>query len=134
LTIEFRKVHQFVTFAIATPLQHAIADFMREDPGHEVRLPLFYAERRDRLAELLGGSRLILRKTAATYFQLVDYSQISAQSDVDFAATLVERHGVATIPLSPFSVRPVDNERLVRLCFAKGDDTLVAAAKRLAAL
>lgn len=134
LTAELRKVHQFVTFAIATPLQHAIADFMREHPEWEDQLPAFYQAKRDRLAALLAGSRLGLVPAHSTYFQLVDYSAVSDQPDTEFALDLIRRHGVATIPVSPFCCAPPPGERLVRLCFAKEDATLVAAAERLTGL
>jgi methionine transaminase len=134
LTAELRKVHQFVTFAIATPLQHAIADFMREHPEWEDELPSFYQAKRDRLAGLLAASRLALEPARSTYFQLVDYSAISDLPDTEFALDLIRRHGVATIPVSPFCTTPPPAERLVRLCFAKEDATLVAAAERLARL
>jgi len=134
LTAELRKVHQFVTFAIATPLQHAIADFMREHAEWEDELPAFYQTKRDRLAGLLAGSRLGLTPARSTYFQLVDYSSISDLPDTDFALDLIRRHGVAAIPVSPFCSSPPPGERLVRLCFAKEDATLVAAAERLSRL
>jgi methionine aminotransferase len=134
LTAELRKVHQFVTFAIATPLQHAIADFMREHPEWEDELPAFYQAKRDRLVGLLGASRLRLVPTRATYFQLADYSAISDLPDTEFALDLIRRHGVASIPVSPFCSAAPPQERLVRLCFAKEDGTLVAAAERLARL
>jgi methionine transaminase len=134
LTAELRKVHQFVTFAIATPLQHAIADFMGEHPEWEDQLPAFYQAKRDQLVALLAGSRLGLVPAQSTYFQLVDYSTISDLPDTEFALDLIRRHGVATIPVSPFCSAPPAGERLVRLCFAKEDATLVAAAKRLSAL
>lgn len=134
LTAELRKVHQFVTFAIATPLQHAIADFMHEHPEWEDELPAFYQAKRDRLVALLGGSRLRLTPASSTYFQLVDYSAISDRPDTEFALDLIRRHGVATIPVSPFCSAPPPAERLVRLCFAKEDPTLVAAAERLSRL
>ena len=134
LTAELRKLHQFVTFAIATPLQHAIADFMREHPEWEDELPAFYQAKRDRFAGLLATSRLALVPARSTYFQLVDYQAISELPDSEFALELIRRHGVAAIPVSPFCVAPPPGERLVRLCFAKEDATLVAAAERLARL
>jgi methionine aminotransferase len=134
LSAELRKVHQFVTFAIATPLQYAIADFMGEHPEHETELPLFYAGRRDYLRRALGQSRFRLRPTPATYFQLVDYGAISDEEDTRFVHTLIERCRVAAIPLSPFSVDPLPGERLLRLCFAKEEATLAEAAGRLATL
>lgn len=131
LTVELRKVHQFVTFAIATPLQFAIADFMTEHPEWEEELPAFYQAKRDRLVSLLSGSRFRLVPARSTYFQLVDYSAISDLPDTEFALDLIRGHGVATIPVSPFCSEPTGSERLVRLCFAKEDATLVAAAERL---
>ena len=134
LTVELRKVHQFNTFAVASPLQYAIADFMSEHPEWEDELPAFYQLKRDRLAALLAASRLRFRPTPATYFQLVDYTAVSPLPDTEFALELIRTHGVATIPVSPFCAAPPAGERLVRLCFAKEDATLVAAAERLARL
>ena len=134
LTTELRKVHQFNTFAVATPLQYAIADFMTEHPEWEDELPRFYQQKRDRLATLLAPGRLRLRPARATYFQLVDYAAVSSLSDTEFALELIRTHGVAGIPVSPFCASPPPEERLLRLCFAKEDATLVAAAERLTRL
>jgi len=131
LTEEVRKVHQFVTFATASVLQYAIADFMTAHPEWEDQLPAFYQQKRDRLVALLTGSRLDLEPAHATYFQLVDYSAISDKPDTEFALELIRSHGVVTIPVSPFCGAPPAGERLVRLCFAKEDATLQAAAERL---
>lgn len=131
LTAEVRKVHQFVTFAIATPLQHAIADFMGERPDWEQEVAAFYEAKRDRLAALLAGSRFRFTPARSTYFQLVDYSAVSDLVDGEFAMALLRHHAVATIPVSPFCALASPRERLVRLCFAKDDATLVAAAERL---
>jgi methionine transaminase len=131
LTAEFRKVHQFLTFAVSTPVQHAIADFMREEPRFADSLAPFYQARRDRFTELLGGSRFRLRPVAGTYFQLADYSAISDLPDIQFCEELTRRHGVAAIPLSPFCDVP-PAARLVRFCFAKQDRTLEEAARKLA--
>jgi len=133
LTAEFRKVHQFLTFAVSTPVQHAIADFMREMPGFADELGPFYEARRDRFASLLEGSRFRLRPVHGTYFQLADYSAISGVPDVSFCEELTRRHGVAAIPLSPFCDEP-PAARLVRFCFAKEDRTLEAAAAKLRAV
>lgn len=134
LTAEFRKVHQFVTFAIASVLQYAIADYMTEHPEWEDELPAFYQGRRDRFAGLIAASRFAFVPARATYFQLVDYSAISDLPDTEFAQELLRRHGVVSIPVSPFSAAPPAGERLVRLCFAKSDATLVAAAEKLCAI
>jgi methionine aminotransferase len=133
LTTEFRKVHQFLTFAVSTPVQHAIADFMREAPGFADGQGDFYQARRDRFAELMQGSRFALRPVHGTYFQLADYSAVSDLADAPFCEELARRHGVAAIPLSPFCDEP-PGARLVRFCFAKHDRTLEAAAEKLRAV
>jgi methionine aminotransferase len=130
LTAEFRKVHQFLTFSVSTPIQHAIAEFMREEPVFQDGLAAFYQVRRDRFAALLAGSRFRLMTTAGTYFQLADYGGISQMPDVEFCKELTRKHGVAAIPLSPFCADPLPT-RLVRFCFAKDDATLEQAALRL---
>ena len=130
LTVEFRKLHQFLTFSVSTPVQYAISDFMREDPGFHDGLAAFYQARRDRFAGLLSGSRFRLMKTAGTYFQLADYGAISRLPDVEFCRELTTKHGVAAIPLSPFCAEP-PAAPLVRFCFAKDDATLESAARRL---
>ena len=130
LSDEFRKVHQFLTFAVSTPVQHAIADFMREAPGFADELAPFYQARRDRFISLLEGSRFAMRRAAGTYFQLADYSAVSDLPDVEFCEQLARRHGVAAIPLSPFCDEPL-RARLVRFCFAKEDLTLERAAEKL---
>jgi len=130
LTAEFRKVHQYLTFSVSTPVQHAIADFMREEPAFQDGLAPFYQSRRDRFALLLADSRFGLRPAAGTYFQLADYGAISDEPDIEFCQTLIREHGVAAIPLSPFCEAPLE-ARLLRFCFAKGDATLEQAAERL---
>jgi methionine aminotransferase len=131
LTTEFRKVHQFVQFAVATPLQAGIADFMAECPGHARELPGYYQAKRDVFAGLLAQTRLRFTPAASTYFQLVDYSAVSDLPDVEFARWLTTQCGVAAIPISVFSVRPPAAERIVRFCFAKHEATLAAAALQL---
>jgi methionine aminotransferase len=131
LTAEFRKVHQFVQFAVATPLQAAIAEFMAECPQHARELPAFYQAKRDYFAQLLRDTRLRFEPAASTYFQLVDYSAISDAPDIEFAHDLTVRHGVAAIPISVFSAVRPPAERIVRFCFAKHEATLGAAAERL---
>jgi methionine aminotransferase len=130
LTAAMRKVHQFVTFSVSTPIQHALADYLESSPEFLVALPGFYQARRDRFIELLSGSRFVFAPSSGTYFQLADYSAISRAGDVEFCRELIDRHGVAAIPLSPFCEAPPDC-RLLRFCFAKSDDTLEAAAGRL---
>jgi methionine transaminase len=135
LTQELRNVHQFVQFTVATPLQAAIADFLRECPQHVQELPGFYQAKRDHFSRLLGRTRFRCSPARSTYFQLADYSAISDLPDTEFARELTIRHGVAAIPVSVFSGTPAaTDERLVRFCFAKHEATLDAAAARLETL
>ncbi|MGE8044893.1 pyridoxal phosphate-dependent aminotransferase [Pseudomonas monteilii] len=135
LSAELRKVHQYVNFCGVTPLQHALADFMAQDPGHVERLPAFYQAKRDLLCGLLASSRFTFTPAQGTYFQLVDYSAIRPDlDDTDMALWLTREHGVATIPISVFYQRPIAGQRLVRLCFAKREETLRQAAERLCAI
>ena len=134
LSAELRKVHQFLTFTVASPLQEALADFLQAEPAAADGLAAFYQLRRDRLAQLLAGSKFGFVPTRSTYFQLVDYSAVSDEGDIAFTRRLVAEHGVSTIPLSPFNAVAVPGERLIRLCFAKTDETLLRAAEKLRAL
>jgi len=133
LTAEFRKVHQFVQFAVASPMQAGLARYMAEEPGHAAALADFYQRKRDRLCALLGRTPLGFTPSAGTYFQLADYSAVSDLPDVEFARWMTRELGVATIPVSVFSAGACA-ERLVRFCFAKNDPTLDAAGERLARL
>jgi len=133
LATEFRKVHQFVQFAVASPMQAALAQFLAECPGHARELGAFYQRKRDHFLKLLSATPLRPIPTAGTYFQLADYSAVSQQPDVEFARALTREIGVAAIPVSVFSERD-PHERLVRFCFAKNDATLDAAGERLSRL
>jgi methionine aminotransferase len=128
LTSEFRKVHQYVTFATSTPVQHALAEFTRVD-ALEALAP-FYQQKRDRFLSLMAGSRFVPLPCYGSYFQLMDYSALSDEPDEAFAVRLTREQGVASIPLGPFLYEQTA-PRIVRFCFAKRDDTLVAAAERL---
>jgi methionine aminotransferase len=130
LSAELRRVHQYVTFASTSPLQQALAEYMTAHPEHHLELPAFYQERRDYFARLLAATKFRPLPAAGTYFQVADYSAISALNDVEFARWLTVEHGVATIPISVFYREPPD-ARLVRFCFAKENATLDAAAERL---
>ncbi|MFF7706969.1 methionine aminotransferase [Pseudomonas sp. NPDC007930] len=135
LTAELRKVHQFVSFCAVAPLQWALADYMAAHPEHLEQLPAFYQAKRDLFCDLLAGSRFRFTRTPGTYFQLVDYAQIRPDlNDVDMALWLTEQHGVACIPVSVFYHQPIAEQRLVRLCFAKREETLRAAAAKLCAI
>jgi len=133
LTEELRRVHQFVTFATVTPVQHALADFLVECPAHHEQLAAFYQVKRDRFAAALADTRFALEPARGTYFQLAEYSAISDLDDVAFARWLTIEHGVATIPISVFCREPLPS-RWVRFCFAKVDDTLDRAVARLVSL
>ena len=130
LTEELRKIHQYLTFSTVTPLQYALADYLRERPDHYLSLPDFYREKRDLFARLLEPTRFELTPTRGTYFQLADYGQISSEPDTEFARRLTIEHGVAVIPISVFCAEP-PKSTLVRFCFAKEEQTLRAAAERL---
>jgi methionine aminotransferase len=129
LTEEFRKVHQFVTFSTVTPVQYALADFLAERRGLAELSPFFQAKR-DLFLRLMEGSRFTPLASHGSYFQLMDYSAITAEADTDFAIRLTREHGVASIPTSPFLHRP-PSPLVLRFCFAKKDKTLEAAADRL---
>ena len=133
LSAELRKVHQYLTFAVNTPAQLAIADMLRSQPAHYRELPAFYQARRDRFVQTLANSRFEILPCEGTYFLLADYSAISDMDDVSFCQWLTTEVGVAAIPLSVFCADPFPH-KLIRLCFAKQEATLMAAAERLAAL
>jgi methionine aminotransferase len=130
ITREIRRVHQFNTFSIAAPLQHAIADFLREVPEHSGQLNDYYQRKRDLFLEALQGSRFTWTASEGTYFQLLDFRQISDATDVEFADRLVRDVKVASIPVSVFYKSP-PKLSVVRFCFAKTDSTLTQAAERL---
>ncbi|WP_066834869.1 pyridoxal phosphate-dependent aminotransferase [Rufibacter ruber] len=132
LTVEFRKVHQYLTFSTATPFQHAIAAFL-EQQEHYLALPQFYQQKRDLFRELLRPSKFDLLPCAGTYFQLARYDQLSDLPDVDFSQWLTREAGVAVIPVSVFHHDGQDH-RVIRFCFAKKEETLRAAAERLCRL
>jgi methionine aminotransferase len=127
---EFLRIHQFINFSTATPMQHAIADFLRECPQHHKELGKFYQQKRDLFLELMAPTRFELIPACGTYFQLAGYHAISAETDTEFAARLTREHKVAAIPVSVF-YKHIPDQQVVRFCFAKHDDTLREAVKRL---
>ena len=131
LSVEFRKVHQYLTFCTFGPAQWAFAEVLASDPQHYLDLPSFYQQKRDRFRALLAPSRFRLLPVGGAYFQLVDYSAISDMDDLGFCEWLVREAGVAAIPVSAFYESAPD-ARIIRFCFAKSDATLEAAAARLA--
>jgi methionine aminotransferase len=129
LTAEFRKVHQFNVFTVNTPVQHGLAKYLR-DPAPYLQLPAFYQAKRDLFRQGLEGSRLRLLPSTGSYFQCVDISAVSTLSESDFCQWLTREIGVAAIPLSAFYGDSFD-QRVVRFCFAKKDETLRTALQRL---
>jgi methionine aminotransferase len=129
LTAEFRKVHQFMVFAVNTPAQHAFAAYLA-DPTPYKTLSAFYQAKRDLFVAGLRGTPLRVLPCPGTYFLLADYSAVSNLPEAEFAQKLIVDHGVAVIPVSVFYDRPVEN-RVVRFCFAKKDETLRSALERL---
>jgi methionine transaminase len=132
LTREFRKVHQFNVFSANHPVQLAFAEVM-DDAQQYLDLPAFYAQKRDFFLAAMRGSAFEPLPCAGTYFQLFDYSAVSDEPDLDFCKRLTREHGVAAIPVSAFHSDGLD-ERVIRLCFAKTEDLLLEAGKRLKAI
>jgi len=126
---EYRKSHQFVVFACNTPVQHAIADFLADENNYNT-LATFYQQKRDYFASLIQGSRFGVLPCSGTYFQLLDYSGISDEKEMAFATRLIKEYGVGTIPVSPFYHKGGEH-KVLRVCFAKKDETLEKAAKIL---
>ncbi len=139
LTVEFRKIHQYVTFCTFTPAQFAVAEMLKSKPDHVDELSEFYQQKRDVLVKALQGSRLKVLPAKGTYFLLLDYSAVSDLNDIEFSHWLTKEIGVAVVSLSPFYQADVlesyhQNNKVVRLCFAKNDDTLLKAADILCQL
>jgi methionine aminotransferase len=130
LTAAFRRVHQFVQFCVVTPMQQALADFLASEPGHYLELPAFYAAKRDRFCRNLAGSRFRLVPSAGTYFQLLDYRDLTDEGDVAFARRLTLDYKVAAIPVSVFCATDPPTG-LLRFCFAKDAATLDRATEIL---
>ena len=129
LTAEFRKVHQFNVFTVNTPMQVGLAAYL-QDPEPYLQLPAFYQAKRDLFRQGLEGSRLKLLPSTGSYFQCVDISKVSDLHEADFCQWLTREIGVAAIPLSAFYGDGFD-QRVVRFCFAKKDETLRTAVERL---
>jgi methionine aminotransferase len=129
LSVEFQKVHQFLTFASNTPIQYAYAEFMQNKDVY-LNLSAFYQKKRDKFLTLIKRSRFKALPCHGTYFQMLDYSAISHEPDVEFSRRLTMEHGVASIPPSVFYHNQVDH-KVLRFCFAKKDETLEKAAEKL---
>ncbi len=129
---EFRKVHQFLVFAVNHPMQLALADFLKEKDNY-LAVKNFYKQKRDYFIKLIKGSKFSYEQSTGTYFQLLKYNAITNEKDIDFATRLTKEHKLASIPLSVFYHENVDN-KLLRFCFAKKDETLEKAAEILCSL
>lgn len=127
---EIRKVHQFLTFSVATPFQHAISNYLAQFPAQLKAVGPLYQAKRDLFLQLMEGSRFKALKCEGSYFQLMDYSAISDMDDLSFARWLTQKVGVAAIPVSAFYAEPTD-DKVVRFCFAKRDHTLAQACEIL---
>ncbi len=129
LTREFRKIHQFNVFSVNTPMQYAVADYF-SDPSVFGGLADLFMRKRNKLLQEMQGSRFKPLKSEGSYFQLFDYSAISREPDTEFARRMTVEFGVAAIPVSVFYSSKRD-ERIIRLCFAKKDETLEQAGALL---
>lgn len=130
LTVELRKVHQFVSFVAVTPVQMAVADFMRDQPDYPATLGNFYQAKRDLFCQALQTSKFKLTPSAGTYFQLLDYSAITDTRDAQLAVDWTRQYGIASIPVSVFYQDP-PRQGYLRFCFAKSDEVLRQATEIL---
>jgi len=132
LSSEFRKVHQYLTFCTNTPVQFALADFLK-NPDNYLSVPAFYEAKRNKFLESVKNSRFTFVPSKGSYFQNLCYSTISGENDYDLAIRLTKEIGVASIPVSVFYHQKNDYKTL-RFCFAKDDETLEKAGEKLASL
>jgi len=126
---EFRKMHQFIVFSVNTPIQHAYADYLK-DETHYLKLNYFYQKKRDIFKKKIKDSKFKLLPCKGTYFQLMNYSNISNIDDMSFSEYLTRKAGIAVIPISPFYSKG-DTSKIIRICFAKLDEVLLKAAEIL---
>jgi methionine aminotransferase len=132
LTTEFRKVHQFNVFTVNTPVQYGLASYM-DDAQPYLTLPAFYQRKRDLFRDGLARTKFKILPSTGSYFQCVDISSVSDLSEAEFCKWLTTEIGVAAIPLSAFYGDGFD-QRIVRFCFAKKDETLNLALEKLKSL
>ncbi len=126
---EFRKAHQFIVFSANTPIQHGLAEYLKNENNY-LSLNNFYQEKRDLFSSLIKDSKFEILPSSGTYFQLLRYTEITDMPDTDFAIELTEKHKIASIPVSVFYHQKVD-EKVLRFCVAKKEETLRAAAEIL---
>ena len=132
LMTEFRKVHQYNVFSVNNPMQKALATYLKT-PDHYLGLSAFYQQKRDYILELIKDSRFKIIPSKGTYFQMLDFSEISQESDIAFAERLTKENKIASIPTSVFNANGEDFKQ-IRVCFAKTDETLKHAAAILNAI
>ena len=132
LTKEFQRIHQYITFCTVSPMQYALADFLKL-PEHYERLSDFYQRKRDRFNDALSGSRFTLKPSKGSFFQIASYEKITDEYDYDLAIRLTKEIKVASVPVSVFYKEKKD-DKLLRFCFAKDDDILDKAAELLCKL
>jgi methionine aminotransferase len=130
LTVELRKVHQYVAFVAVTPVQQALTDFISAEPDYPATLAGFYQAKRDLFCQALESSRFTLSRSRGSFFQLLDYSAICSDDDVQLSESWTREHGVASIPVSVF-YEQAPRQTLLRFCFAKNDEVLLHAAEIL---
>jgi len=129
---EFIKIHQFNVFSVNHPMQIALAEYLKNEDNY-LQLSEFYQKKRDLFLGLMKDSRFKFNPSKGTYFQAADYSAISNENDLDFVTWLTQKKGVAAIPISAFNLDKKD-EKMIRFCFAKTDETLKQAAEILTKL
>jgi methionine aminotransferase len=127
LMIEFRKVHQFLVFCVNHPFQLALAEYLKDASSYK-GLHQFYQSKRDYFRNLISSSRFEIEPCTGTYFQLLNYKNITDEKDTDFAIRLTKEKGLASIPLSVFYSNQ-KQQQLLRFCFAKKEETLQKAAE-----
>jgi methionine aminotransferase len=128
LMIEIKKVHQFLVFCVNSVAQISLAKYLKEVDVQ--KLGAFYQMKRDYFKQLISGSRFELLPSEGSYFQTASYKEISNQSDMDFVTEMVQKHGVAAIPFSAF-YQDHNDQKIIRFCFAKDNETLEKAAEKL---
>jgi methionine aminotransferase len=126
---EFRKIHQFLVFSVNTPIQYAIAEYLKNEESY-LGLPSFFQQKRDYFREGLKQTRFELLPCFGSYFQSVRYSNITDEIDAEFAIRMAKENGVASIPVSAFYTKGIDHQ-VLRFCFAKRQETLDKAVDRL---
>jgi len=132
LMTEFRKVHQYNVFSVNHPIQIALADYLK-DSSRYLELSEFYQQKRDLFLNLIKDSRFKFKASLGTYFQVLDYSGITNEGDIDFSRRMTMENGLASIPISVFNENGLDN-KVLRFCFAKKEDTLKKAAEILCSI